>query len=250
VTDNGAAPTLANYQLRLPSFEGPLDVLLSMIERERLEISDLSLVAVTEGFLSYIEGLDDAPPVLLAEFAGVAARLLVLKSRALLPRPEVVEAEPDVDDLAQQLREYQRAKQVAESFRVLETSGQRTFVRPPVTELPPPKIVLVPPPIGHLRRALLRTLARVRVEPEVAALRRVVTIGEMLDRLRHRLGRVRHRTRFHEIVGSTERDETVVGFIALLALWRRGEVHVEQEGLFSDIHVTPAAGATVSGGDA
>ncbi|MGH9174365.1 MAG: segregation and condensation protein A, partial [Vicinamibacterales bacterium] len=123
MTTNGTTPTLAGYQLRLPSFEGPLDVLLGLIERERLEISDVSLVAVTDGFLGYIAQLDDAPPALLAEFAGVAARLLVLKSRALLPRPEVVEEEVDIDDLAEQLREYQRAKQAAESFRSIERAG-------------------------------------------------------------------------------------------------------------------------------
>jgi segregation and condensation protein A len=249
VTTNGAVPTLANYQLHLPTFEGPLDVLLGLIERERLEISELSLVTVTDGFLGYINSLDDAPPALLAEFAGVAARLLVLKSRALLPRPEVVEAEPDIDDLAHQLREYQRAKQVAESFRQLEQAGLRTFVRPPVTELPAPRIVLIPPPVGHLRRALVRTLARVRAEPEVAALRKVVTIGEMLERLRNQIARVRGRTSFHEMIGSNARDDTVVGFIALLALWRRGEVHVEQAGLFEDIHVQPVSGASASGGD-
>jgi segregation and condensation protein A len=249
VTTNGAAPTLANYQLRLPTFEGPLDVLLGLIERERLEISELSLVTVTNGFLGYIESLDDAPPALLVEFAGVAARLLVLKSRALLPRPEVVEVEQDVDDLAQQLRAYQRAKQVAETFRQMEQAGQRTFVRPPVTDLPAPRIVLVPPPVGHLRRALVRTLARVRAEPEVAVLRRVVTIGEMLERLRDGIARIRGRARFHEMIGSNARDDTVVGFIALLALWRRGEVHVEQDGLFEDIHIMPVRGAPASGGD-
>ena len=236
--------------MRLPSFEGALDVLLGLIERERLEISDLSLVTVTDGFLTYIAGLDDAPPTLLAEFAGVAARLLVLKSRAMLPRPDVVEQEADVDDLAQQLRDYQRAKQAAASFRELEQTGQRTFVRPALTNLPPPKIVLVPPPVAHLRRALLRTLARVREEPEVAALRRIMTIGEMLDRLRSRIARTRHRARFQEMVGSTDREEMVVGFIALLALWRRGEVDVEQDGLFADIHVLPVSGTTSAGGDA
>lgn len=250
---NASLPTLSNYQLRLPSFEGPLDVLLGLIERERVEVSDLSLVAVTDGFLQYVASLDDAPPVLLAEFAGVAARLLVLKSRAMLPRPDVVEVEPDVDDLTEQLREYQRAKRAAERFRELERSGLRTFVRPPMGDLPPPKIVLVPPPLGHLRRALLRTLARVRVEPEVAALRRVVTIGEMLDRLRSSIAAVRHRARFTDMVGSNDRDETLVGFIALLALWRRGEVHVEQDGLFADIHVMPAGSPSsmaVAAGDA
>lgn len=249
MTSNGAVPVLANYQLHLPSFEGPLDVLLGLIERERMEISDLSLVAVTDGFLIYIANLDEAPPALLAEFAGVAARLLVLKSRALLPRLEVVEPEPDVDDLAQQLRDYQRAKLAAESFRELERAGLRTYARPPVTDLPAPKIVLVPPPIDHLRRALVRTLARVRAEPEVAALRRVVSIGEMLDRLRSQIVRVRGRACFHEMIGSNAREDTVVGFIALLALWRRGDVHVEQDGLFSDIHVLPAAGTPVAGGD-
>ncbi len=248
--NTSVGPTLANYQLRLPSFEGPLDVLLGLIERERLEISDLSLVTVTDGFLTYISGLDDAPPALLAEFAGVAARLLVLKSRAMLPKPEIVEQEPDVDDLAQQLREYQRARNAAESFRSLEVAGMRTFGRPPVSDQPPPRIVLVPPPIGHLRRALLRTLARVRVAPEVVSLRRVVTIGEMLDRLRHRVSRIRGGARFHDMVGSDDRDEIIIGFIALLALWRRGEVHVEQDGLFADIHVMPDGGAPVAGGDA
>lgn len=250
MTSNAATPTLANYQLHLPTFEGPLDVLLGLIERERMEISDLSLVNVTDGFLAYIEALDDAPPTLLAAFAGVAARLLVLKSRAMLPRPEVVEPEPDLDDLAEQLREYQRVKQVAASFRDLQHSGQRTFVRLSSGDLPAPTIVLVAPPLGHLRRALARTLGRIRPEPEVAALRRIVTIGEMLDRLRNRLTHVRQRIVFREMVGSTDRDELIVGFIALLALWRRGEVEIEQDGLFSDIHVAPSGSGGVSGGDA
>jgi len=92
--------SLSGYQLRLPSFEGALDVLLALIERERLEISNLSLVLVTDGFLEYIGGMRNPPAALLAEFAGIAARLLVLKSRSLLPKPDVIEQETDVDDLA------------------------------------------------------------------------------------------------------------------------------------------------------
>jgi segregation and condensation protein A len=213
--------------------------LLGLIERERMEITDLSLVAVTDGFLAYISTLDDPPPALLAEFAGVAARLLVLKSRAMLPGARQVETEPDVDDLARQLREYQFAKQVAQSFRDIEQSGERTFARPLATDQPPPKIVLERAPVGHLRRALTRMLARVQSEPEVVPLRPVVTLGEMLNRLRVHLSRARRPARFRDLIGSQARDETVVGFIALLALWRRGEVRVEQAGLFADIHVAP-----------
>ena len=232
---------LDEYQLRLPSFEGPLDVLLNLIERERLDISELSLVAVTDGFLAYIEGLEDPPAALLAEFAGIAARLLVLKSRALLPKPPAEEEEPDVDDLAEQLRQYQRAKAAARHLRAIEALGHRTFARPPTTTIVVPRIILVPPPIAHLQRALLRTLARVRVEPEVAPLRRIVSIGEMVDRLRGRLRPAGGTRRFREIVGSQHRDELTVGFIALLALWRRGEVEVIQDSLFGDIHVQSSA---------
>lgn len=234
-------PTLLDgYQLSLPSFEGPLDVLLGLIERERLDISDLSLVTVTDGFLAYIDAMRDPPAVLLAEFAGIAARLLVLKSRAMLPRPSALEEEPDVDDLALQLREYQQMKHAAQSLRTSEEQGWRSFGRPPLSSPAPSRVVLVAPPLSHLRRALLRTLARARQEIEVVPLRRVVTIGEMLDRIATRLARFRHPSRFHDLVGSRDRDETIVGFIALLTLWRRGAVDVRQDGLFSDIHVIPS----------
>jgi segregation and condensation protein A len=244
-------PTLAGYQLRLPAFEGPLDVLLGLIERERLDVSALSLVAVTDGFLEYIGALHDPPPLLLAEFASVAARLLVLKSRALLPRPETVEPEPDVDDLAEQLREYQRAKQAADAFRDLADSGSRSFGRPPATNLLAPKIVLIAPSLAHLRRALLRSMTRARAEPELAVMRRVVSIGEMAGRLREGLARVRSGARFRDLLRAGDREEIVAGFIALLALWRRGEIAVRQERLFGDIHVSTAKRTdAAAGGDA
>jgi len=232
-------PTLAGYQLQLPTFEGPLDVLLSLIERERLEISDLSLVNVTEGFLTYISGLHEPPPLLLAEFIGIASRLLVLKSRAMLPRPDVVEIEPDVDDLAAQLKEYQRAKQIAGQLRQNEQSGWRTFTRPVIAPITPPSITLVAPPVAHLRRALLRSLARVRPEPQVAALRSVISIGEMIDRLRRHVGRFRQQSGFHDVFRAADREETIVGFIALLSLWRRGEVECQQDELFGAISFAP-----------
>lgn len=241
--------TIDGYQLRLPAFEGPLDVLLSMIERERLAISDVSLVAVTDGFLAYMRHLHDPPPALLAEFAGIAARLLVLKSRALLPRPALAEDEPDVDDLAERLREYQRAKVAAARLRAAEQEGWRSFARPAPAEAPPPRVVFSVPPVAQLRRALLRSLARGRPEPEVAPLRRLVSIGEMVGRLRGALARARLPLPFHHLVEGG-RAETIAGFVALLALWRRGEVEATQGALFGDILVTAnPTGATAEVGD-
>jgi segregation and condensation protein A len=233
----GAAPSIEGYQLRLPTFEGPLDVLLGLIERERLAVSDVSLVAVTDGFLAYLDELVDAPPALLAEFAGIAARLLVLKSRALLPRPPAAEEEPELDDLAERLREYQQAKQVAAELRGAEQRVWRSYARPPVALDGPPRVTLVAPPPAQLRRALTRVLARVRPAPTITALRPQVSIGAMLARLRGALSGARLPLPFGRLVGA-ERDELVAGFIALLTLWRRGEVEATQAGLFGEILVT------------
>ncbi len=120
---NGSEPILANYQLRLPTYEGPFDVLLRLIERSQLDIEDVSLVAVTDQFLAFVETLDSAPPVVIAEFAAVGARLTVLKSRSLLPRPVVETDELDQSDLTHQLREYKRVKDLALHLGKLHAAG-------------------------------------------------------------------------------------------------------------------------------
>jgi segregation and condensation protein A len=236
------AASLTGYQLHLPTFDGPLDVLLQLIERERLAISDLSLVAVTEGFIAYIAALVDPPPSLLAEFAGIAARLLVLKSRALLPRPSEPEHELEVDDLADQLREYQRAKRAAGWLREVEQAEARSFARPARSDFPPPRVTLLAPPLAHLRRALVRSVARMRPVPEVVAMRPLVSIGEMIGRVRAAVDRAMHPLRFRELVRHDDRDETIAGFLALLTLWRRGEVEVAQDRLFAEIYVSASPG--------
>jgi segregation and condensation protein A len=231
--------TLASYQLRLPSFEGPLDVLLALIEREQLEISDLSLVSVTDGFLAHLDALEDAPPRLLADFLGVAAQLLVLKSRALLPRPGETEALEDVDDLAAQLREYQRMRHVATSLGEAQGAVWRSYGRsaPPVDR--PTRVAFILPPVAHLGRALARAIARQPSEPEPVVMRRVVSVTEMTARLLAAVTASRRSRRFVDLISRSDRDETVAGFIALLALWRRRQIEVRQDGLFSDIIIEP-----------
>ncbi|CAN5546839.1 ScpA family protein [soil metagenome] len=241
MTTDTAPMTLASYQLRLPSFEGPLDVLLSLIEREKLDISDLSLVTVTDGFLAHIDALEDATPRLLADFLGVAARLLVLKSRALLPRPEVHEAVEDVDDLAEQLREYQRMRNVANGLGEAQVALWRSYSRsaPPVAR--PTRMMFVLPPVAHLGRALVRAIARQPAEPEPVLMRRVVSVAEMAGRLLAAITASKRSRRFVDLVSKTDREETVAGFIALLALWRRRQIDVQQDGLFAVIMIEPVS---------
>jgi segregation and condensation protein A len=230
---------LGAYQLRLPSFEGPLDVLLSLIERDQLEISNLSLMAVTDGFLQHIDALDNPPPGLLADFLGVAARLLVLKSRALLPGPEPEDIHDEVDDLAGQLREYQRMRQVAGDLGEAQAALWRSYVRlaPPPDR--PTTVTLVVPPVATLGRLLLRAIARQPVEPEPVAMRQVVSVTEMAARLYATMMRSSRSRRFLDLVEPSDRDEIVAGFIAMLALWRRKQIDVRQDGLFADIVIDP-----------
>lgn len=230
-----ATPELSGYQLQLAGFEGPLDVLLQLIERQRLEISELSLIAVTDGFLAYIEQLDRPPPRLLAEFAGIAARLLVLKSRALLPRATQNESEEEVDDLAGQLREYQRVKSLAAEMRRNEERGWRSY---PPQNGTPERIVnvrLVVPALDQMRATFLRALARQPVVPDIAPIRPVLSIAEMARRIMSLAIRPGCRTRFASLVAGTTRHETVAAFVALLTLWSRREVSVEQARPFGEI---------------
>lgn len=227
--------TLSQYQLRLSGFEGPLDVLLRLIEERQMEISDLSLVAVTDGFLAHLEGLEDPPPQLLAEFVGIGSRLLVLKTRALLPRPEVDEPDEDVDDLAAQLREYQRARNLAGRLRELNDTGWRSFAR---TAPPPGRQVNVKldlPPADDLQRAFLHALSRQPEEPTIAPIRRIVSISEMAGRLLRSVMTAATPRRFRDLVPSGDRHEVVAGFIAMLSLWSRRELQVEQDDVFGEI---------------
>jgi segregation and condensation protein A len=227
---------LEGYQLRLPAYEGPLDVLLSLIERNQLAVTDVSLVAVTEQFVAYTAGLTSASSELLAEFMTIAARLLLLKSRSLLPRPDVVEEDEETDDLVDRLREYQQVKLGAEELRERERLGVQSWPR--IAALPemPVVEVVARTPVHALANALRRCFSRDVERPEPYTPEPVISLKAMTQRLLSRLGR--GRARFSALVGrSSSRTEHAVAFIALLALLRQRLVDATQTGLFGEIEI-------------
>ncbi len=137
------------YTVQLPVFEGPLDLLLHLIERAELDITRVALAQVTDQFLGYLRAMQDRRMDLAASFVVVAARLLQIKSEALLPRPPEREAgeEDPGDALARQLRLYKQFKDVAMLLHQREEAGLRTFLR----LAPPPK---VPPRFDWTRLSL------------------------------------------------------------------------------------------------
>ncbi|MBI3942818.1 MAG: segregation/condensation protein A [Chloroflexi bacterium] len=234
------------YQVQLPAFAGPLDLLLHLIQKRELEITAISLAEVTDQFLAYLSGVERRDPGQISEFVAVATQLLVIKSRSLLPKPvtpagEEEEALDPAEALAQQLREYQKFKAAAQSLKEREDQGLRAYVR-----LVPPEIPVAAPAgqgnVADLLRAVRRALqAKPPVEPETVPLRPyVVSIHARIDDIEAVL-RLRSRLTFEELLAhAPTRVDVIVWFMAVLELIKRRAVVVEQAGLFGPIWLVRA----------
>jgi len=230
------------FELKLSVFQGPLDLLLHLIEREELDITTVSLAQVTDQYWAYLHPASGLDPEALAEFIAIGARLLYIKSRALLPelrpRPREEEKEDAGEALAQMLVEYKRFRQAAETFRDLEERGQRAYPR-----LAPPKGVLLPPglkgvTLDGLLSIFQEALSRQPVEEitEGAIAREPVTVDEKIETVIAAVERGRGRASFRALVEAcTSRTEVIVVFLAVLELMKAGRVSAEQAESFGDI---------------
>ena len=240
-----SSPLGASYPVSLAVFEGPLDLLLALIERNELEISAVSLVAVTDQYLRTVDALEEVDPGALADFLLVASRLVFIKSRSLLPQPRQEADEEDEEDhadaLVRQLLDYRRFKDAAASLRQREESGLRAFVRTAPTPELERRLELGDLTLDHLHRALRKVLDRL---PKESPLPRVktyaITVAEQIDYVRARVkGHVSARgggLRFTELLdAASTRLEVIVTFLALLELIKQQEIRVRQESTFGEI---------------
>lgn len=234
----------SGYKVQTPVYEGPLDLLLNLIESAELDITAVSLAMVTDQYLKYLSSLENAQADEISEFLVIAAKLVLIKSEALLPRP--VTHEPGEEDVAgnliEQLKLYKLYKEIGGWLQVRVDRGLRTFLRvapPPKVE---PKLDLSDLTAAKLQSAALRVFAR---EQEKQALGTViapprVTIREKIDLISRTLKKIRQ-ARFHGLLGDkATRLEVVVTFLALLELIKRYRVAVVQEDLFGDISIERA----------
>jgi segregation and condensation protein A len=254
-----AAPTAeatgSPYTVRLPGFEGPLDLLLHLIERNQLEITAISIVAVTDQFISYLRTWDEPPLPRLAEFITMAARLLLIKSRSLLPRTgrpaDDDEDDPldDAEELRRHLLEYKLAKEIAAALRARQLAGLQSFARPGRLVDPEATLVWTPPQLVGLDvRALSavfqRVLAEQRLAEPAALPPPLVTVAEKIAQVEALLAR-QGRALLEDILRAcVSRLEIVVTFLAVLELWHQARVVVRQAGLFGSIEVLAGAKPT------
>jgi segregation and condensation protein A len=228
------------YTVIIPVYEGPLDLLLQLIEHAELDITSVSLALVTEQYLTYIHQMQ-VPAEEISAFLVVAAKLLQIKSEALLPRPPVREAgEEDLgESLARQLRIYKRFKELSNWLDERASQHIRTFLRVAAPLKVEGRLDLSNITLADLLLAAEDIFSE---EAEKQALETVIsapriTIREKIALIAERLGKNRN-ANFSGLLGKKpSRLEVVVTFLALLELIKRYRVSAQQEKLFSDIHI-------------
>lgn len=225
------------YTVTTEGFEGPLALLLSLIERREMDISRVSLAAITEEYVAHLARVEKVAPHELADFLVVASKLLYLKSKALLPEM-VLEDEEDGAGLADQLRMYQRYAHAADVLAARQGEGREGYASPrqetDIAAFAPPDNVTAHGLAEALRAAIER--ARPYVELPRRMMERMATIEETIVALKRRIARGA-RSYFHELTARGSRAEVITGFLALLELLRQRLVRVEQQALFDDIAI-------------
>ena len=222
-------------ELTLDQFSGPLDLLLSLLEESKLNISEVSLSSITEQYLTYLDTLEDNRAEELADFLVVGSRLLLLKSKMLLPQfaPE----EDEGTSLEEQLRLYKVFLEASKGVNRLWQADRRSFFR----FEPPRRQLQFVAPINlsrdSLRQSMLQLVDRLtppKPLPETA-IDRAVSMKETIDRIRALLKKNR-RLSFGELLTSAHnRTEAIVSFLALLELVKQKAVALRQREIFSDI---------------
>jgi len=230
-----------HYTVHTPVYEGPLDLLLDLIERAELDITSVSLAAVTDQYLASIKGIEQLNADEISAFIVIAAKLLQIKSEALLPRPPAHAAsEEDLGrSLVDQLKLYKRYKEIGLWMNERQQADLRTYLRvapPPKVE---PKLNLTNLTLEKLVAAAEEAFAKDRNKQPlgviIAAPR--VTIREKIELITKLMKEVEHSTFRALLQPGASRLEIVVTFLAMLELVKRYHIHANQPELFSDIEI-------------
>ncbi len=233
------------YTITTEQFSGPIEMLLEMIEARKLEITQVSLALVTDDFLKFVQGMnasgherDEKEIRFLSDFVAVASRLLLIKSKALLPSLELsVEEEEDIKDLEHRLKFYQQFKPAMAAMKQLYEQKTAAASRPlllgrPTIFYPAPEIT--PSTLHATMATIFETLKAATLESR--------TVGNTVIKLEEKIEEIMHKVAsglksFGSLIQEKPKREVVVLFLALLHLLREQHIRVEQTGRFSEITI-------------
>jgi len=228
-------------KVKLMDFEGPLDMLLSIIREKKLDIKTVSLAAVTGQYMEYLSALDILDLDLASEFIEVGATLVEIKSKQILPKPKT-EDEETAEDLEERLRarleEYALLKEAGEKLREFETLGR--FYKPaePIKEIV--KYTMDGVGMEDLVTAFTKMIQRIERKtpppPRMIKLDRF-TVSDKMTEVRTRLGTEDRFSIFSLLDEEATKSEVINVFLALLELLKMNEIRVVQSTKFADIHI-------------
>jgi segregation and condensation protein A len=236
------ADSVNSYSIKVPIFEGPLDLLLHLIKQNKIDIYDIPIALITRQYLEYIEMMKELNLEIASEFIVMAATLIYIKSRMLLPPDETLESEEEEDPragLVQRLLEYQALKEASAEFRKREDVWTNAFSGPPVDveDIPAePNLYLFEVNLFDLMGALKKILTKAPLEM-MKITRETLTVKDrialILDKIENE-----HTIRFDDLFAQDrKRIQIIVTFLALLELLRLGVVRAYQDMEFGTVWI-------------
>jgi len=239
--------------VKIDAFEGPLDLLLHLINRLEIDIYDIPVAQITEQYLIYIKTMNELKLDIASEFLVMAATLLAIKSKMLLPKHEevIVDQEDEIafeddprDELVERLIEYRKYKEAAHDLKTLEEERGLMYTKPPSDlsdfskEKQPEKSELNVS-LYDMLAAFQKLLRRKKLQRPMATkiARQEISIEKRMTEIMVELKQLKGRKSFNDLFPYPDKEHVVVTFLAVLELIKRKEIDVEQRGNFSEIFV-------------
>lgn len=240
-----------HYNVKIDAFEGPLDLLLHLIHRLEIDIYDIPVAEITEQYLLYIHTMQELQLDVASEYLVMAATLLAIKSKMLLPKHEeelfddelsMQEEENPMDELVEKLIEYRKYKEAATELKEMELERGLMFTKPPsdlseyVKEVQAEKTELnvsLYDMLGAFQKLMRRQKLQKPVSTKIS--RQEIPIEKRMAEILDDLRNIQGRKSFNDLFTIHDREHIVVTFLAVLELIKRKEIHIEQEKNFSEI---------------
>jgi segregation and condensation protein A len=235
-----------NFTIRTEHFEGPLELLLGMIEKRKLFINDFSLAQIADDYISYINQTENFPLQDISNFILIASTLVLIKSKSLLPSLELTdEEEASIEDLETRLKEYKLIKFL--SSHVKEKFGMNIIFESPSIQVEPifhPDKTISQNSLSHaLEEVIARFPKKEKKENPKASIKKVISLEEMINNLTERI-KSNLKMTFRDFskgvsegVNKSDKVNTIVGFLAVLELFKGGIINLRQSDNFADIHI-------------
>lgn len=233
------------YSVSLKQFDGPLDLLLTLISKARIDIQDIFVSEITDQYLKYMDEIDELDMDSASEFLQMAATLIEIKSRAMLPKPPKVEDEEGLspeEALVKQLTEYKLFKEASARMQSLETEAKALLTKlPEEFPLPPQEFEITGLTMEKLAKAFARVLKRLEdqgagSEPERRIRRDAYTVAECMARITRKVkkGKCLFTELFEDML---DKDEVITMFMAMLEMVKHSRLKVSQKGTYGDIYL-------------